>query len=66
MSHTIKVGKVELTISDKRLSRHVHRTEHWSPARRAYAHAAAEQRLNGKHPRKRDAAIWGATRVGDG
>ena len=65
MPHTIKVGKAELTISDARLVRHINRMRDWSAEKRTYAHAAAVRRLNGKYPRERDAAIWGATRVGD-
>jgi len=66
MEHTIKVGKAELTISDARLVRHEHRMEHWSPERRAHAHAKAGSRLKGKYPRKGDAAIYSATFVGNG
>jgi hypothetical protein len=61
MAHTIKVGKAELTISTRRLIRFVDRMADWSPERRALAHAAAEARLKGKHPRKRDAAIYAVT-----
>ena len=57
LPHTIKAGKAELTISSARLVRYVDRMARWSPERRAYAHKAAEARLGGKHPRKRDAAI---------
>jgi len=66
MPHTIKVGKTELTISPRRLVRFVDRTARWSPERRALAHKAAEARLGGKHPRKRDAAIYAATDGADG
>ena len=65
MSHAIKVGKAELTISDERLVRHIDRMRNWSTEKRAYAHSAAERRLNGKYPRERDAAIWGASRLGE-
>ena len=61
MPHTIKVGKTELTVSSRRLIRLVDRLARWSPERRALAHKAAETRLSGKHPRKRDAAIYLAT-----
>jgi hypothetical protein len=66
MPHTIKVGKAELTISDERLGRHAWRMRNWSPERRARAHSAAETRLKGKHPRKRDAAVFAVTKVGNG
>ena len=61
MPHTIKVGKTELTISSARLIRFVDRMARWSPERRALAHRGAEARLGGKHPRKRDAAVYAAT-----
>jgi hypothetical protein len=61
MPHTIKAGKTELTISTARLVRYVDRMARWSPERRAHAHKAAEARLAGKHPMKRDAAIYLAT-----
>jgi hypothetical protein len=61
MPHTIKVGKTELTISTRRYIRFADRLAEWSPERRALAHAAAEVRLKGKHPRKRDAAIYAVT-----
>jgi hypothetical protein len=61
MPHTIKVGKTELTISSARLIRYVDRMAMWSPERRARAQKAAEARLAGKHPMKRDAAIYLAT-----
>jgi hypothetical protein len=64
MPHTIKAGKAELTISSKRYGRHAWRMRSWSPERRSQAHAAAEKRLQGKHPRKRDAAIFAASDVG--
>ena len=69
MPHAIKVGKAELTISAERLNRHSWRMRYWSPERLAYAHTAAERRLHGKHPRKRDAAVWeasGGREVGNG
>ena len=66
MTHTIKVGKTEQTISTRRLVRYVDRMARWSPERRALAHKAAEVRLGGKHPRKRDAAIFAATGSGNG
>ena len=64
MPHTIKVGKTELTISSRRLIRFVDRMARWSPERRALAHKAAETRLGGKHPLKRDAAIYASTDAG--
>jgi hypothetical protein len=57
MTHTIKAGKSEVTISSERLVRYVDRMARWSPERRGYAVEAAKKRLSGKHPRKRDAAI---------
>jgi hypothetical protein len=45
MSHTIKVGENEQTVSSRRLVRFVDRMARWSPARRALAHKAAEARL---------------------
>jgi len=66
MTHTIKVGKNELTVSSRRLIRFVDGMARWSPERRALAHKAAEVRLGGKHPRKRDAAIFVATGSGNG
>ena len=66
MPHTVKAGKAELTISTARLIRFVDRMARWSPERRALAHKAAEVRLGGKHPRKRDAAIFAATGSGNG
>jgi hypothetical protein len=65
MPHTIKVGKTELTISTRRLVRFADRFARWSPERRALAHKATETRLGGKHPRKRDAAIYAATAAGN-
>jgi hypothetical protein len=61
MPHTVKAAKTELKISARRLIRFVDRMARWSPERRA--HMAAELRLGGKHPRKRDAAIYAATLV---
>jgi hypothetical protein len=66
MPHTIKAGKTELTISTARLVRYVDRMALWSPEQRAHAHKAAAMRLGGKHPRKRDAAIYAATAAGNG
>ena len=69
MQHTVKVGRAELAISDGRLVRHVLRMRSWSPERTAHARQAAERRLQGKHPRKRDAAIVlaaGGDAVGNG
>jgi hypothetical protein len=71
MPHTIKAGKAELTISTRRYGRHAWRMRNWSAERRASAHAAAEKRLQGKHPHQRDAAIFAVTeaagtRVGNG
>jgi hypothetical protein len=63
MPHTIKAGKAELTISSKRYGRHAWRMRSWSPERRSQAHVAAEKRLQHKHPRKRDAAIFAASEV---
>jgi hypothetical protein len=56
MTHTIKAGKNELTISSARLVRHADRMADWSPERRGHAADAATKRLQGKHPRKSDAA----------
>jgi hypothetical protein len=61
MPHTIKAENTEMMISTGRLNRYVDRMARWSPQRRAHAHKAAELRLGGKHPRKRDAAIYAAT-----
>jgi hypothetical protein len=60
---TIKVGKTEVTFSERRLIRHSVRMQHWSPERRAHAHEAAKKRLHGKHHHKRDAAIYAASEV---
>ena len=57
MKHTVKAGKTELTISSERLVRYVDRMARWSPERRLHAVVAANKRLEGKHPQKRDAAI---------
>ena len=66
MQHKLKLGRAELAISDGRLSRHINRMRSWSPERTAHARAAAEQRLQGEHPRKRDAAIVLAAGGGEG
>lgn len=65
MTRRVKVGRSTLTISAERLVHHVVRMRAWSPGRRAYAHAAAKRRLQGKHAHKRDAAVWYATVVGE-
>jgi hypothetical protein len=57
VKHSVKAGKTELTISTERLVRYVDRMAQWSPERRLHAVAAANRRLEGKHPQKRDAAI---------
>ena len=67
ITHTIKAGKTELTISPTRLVRHADRMAGWSPERRNLAAEAAKKRLHGKHPRKRDAATaLAATSHADG
>ena len=64
MTHTIKAGKNELTISSARLVRHADRMFGWSPERRSHAAEAGKKRLHGKHPRKSDAAtVLAATQV---
>jgi hypothetical protein len=67
MTHTIKAGKNELTISSARLVRHADRMANWQPERRAHSAEAAKKRFAGKHPRKSDAATaLGGGMVGNG
>jgi hypothetical protein len=69
VQHAVKVGRAELAISEGRLVRHILRMRSWSPERTAHAREAAERRLQGKHPRKRDAAVYlaaGGKDVGNG
>lgn len=65
MTHTIKAGKNEVTVSSARLARHADRLFRWSPERRHHATEAAKKRLHGKHPRKADAATALIGRVGN-
>jgi len=68
---TVKAGKTEIMVSPARVARmadRLWRLGHGAPERVAHSVAAARKRLEGAHPRKRDAAIVLAaiTVVGNG
>jgi hypothetical protein len=60
--HTLKTSKGEISISSNRLRRHADRVFQWLPEKLEQAIVAAEARLEGKHPHKRDAALVLAAR----
>jgi hypothetical protein len=57
MSHSLKTSKGEIRVSSRRLMRQADRIFDWLPEKLEKAIEAAEARLEGKHPRKRDAAL---------